>query len=138
MFLRENIVHYGHQNSQNQIRTKPPFFSYHSTDKMARHQIYWCVFFSCLRLFRLPLPILSRYKVIKFKAKRSSKNFQDTVKRDLQDLRNRLMNLLAEYEAMPENTTKEPSEAVKQLGITPGSIWQNIEIVLKENPSIRS
>lgn len=79
--------------------------------------------------FRLPLPILTRYKVIKFKAKRSSNDFQDTVKRDLQDLHNRLMNLLAEYEVMPQNIIKEPTEAVKQLGLTPDSIWQNIEIV---------
>lgn len=87
--------------------------------------------------FRLPLPILTRYKVIKFKAKRSSNDFQDTVKRDLLDLHNRLMNLLAEYEVMPESQTKEPTEAVKQLGLTPDNIWQNIEIIFTGEFSVK-
>jgi len=81
--------------------------------------------------FRLSvsLPVTKFWKIIKFKSERSSKYFQDRIKQDLQDVHHRLMNFLAEYELAPDKQIKEPSEAVKQLGLTSDSIWQNVEIV---------
>ena len=58
-------------------------------------------------------------------------------KRDLQDLHNRLMNLLAEYEVTPESQIKEPTEAVKQLGLSPDSKWEDLEIAFRSQYEIR-
>lgn len=89
--------------------------------------------------FRLPvsLPVTKFWKVVKFKAERSSKHFQDRTKQDLQDTHHRLMNFLAEYELAPDKQTKEPTEAVKQLGLTSDSIWQNIEIIFTGEFSVK-
>lgn len=90
--------------------------------------------------FRLSasLQVIKFWKVIKFKAERSSKHFQDRTKQDLQDVHHRLMNFLAEYELTPDKSQiKEPTEAVIQLGLTPDSIWQNIEIVFTSEFLVR-
>lgn len=90
------------------------------------------------QILKLRIPFKKKIEVIKNRIERGSYRFQFSIKSAVSEFHHRLMNLLAEYEVSPNIiTTKEPNEAVKQLGLTPDSKWEEIEIAFRSAYEVR-
>lgn len=92
-----------------------------------------------LQILRFPVPLKDKLKIIKYKIKRSSYDFQNETKQMLNGVHYRLMNLIAEYEARPDSQ-KQPkpmNEAILQLNLTPQSKWQDIELTFRNEFEVK-